>query len=75
MIEFVLIRSVKVGNLSSGTTEHNIKEFFSFCGEVESIDIQPNEHSAYVTFKDPQGVETAVLLSVGCEFCRPVSHH
>lgn len=24
-----------------------------------------NEHSAYVTFKEPQGAETAVLLSVG----------
>ncbi|XP_010420392.1 PREDICTED: binding partner of ACD11 1 isoform X2 [Camelina sativa] len=57
------IRSVKVGNLSSGATEHDIKEFFSFSGEVESIDIQSNEHSAYVTFKDPQGAETAVLLS------------
>ncbi|XP_056861305.1 binding partner of ACD11 1-like isoform X1 [Raphanus sativus] len=58
------IRSVKVGNLSSGATEHDIKEFFSFSGEVETIDIQfSNEHSAYVTFKDPQGAETAVLLS------------
>uniref|UniRef100_A0A0D3AJE9 RRM domain-containing protein n=3 Tax=Brassica TaxID=3705 RepID=A0A0D3AJE9_BRAOL len=57
------VRSVKVGNLSSGATEHDIKEFFSFSGEVESIDIQSNEHSAYVTFKDPQGAETAVLLS------------
>ncbi|KAJ0261069.1 Binding partner of ACD11 1 [Hirschfeldia incana] len=57
------IRSVKVVNLSSGATEHDIKEFFSFSGEVETIDIQPNEHSAYVTFKDPQGAETAVLLS------------
>ncbi|XP_013622729.1 PREDICTED: binding partner of ACD11 1-like isoform X1 [Brassica oleracea var. oleracea] len=58
------IRSVKVSNLSSGATEHDIKEFFSFSGEVESIDIQgSNEHSAYVTFKDPQGAETAVLLS------------
>ncbi|ESQ41679.1 hypothetical protein EUTSA_v10014416mg [Eutrema salsugineum] len=57
------IRSVKVGNLSSGATEHDIKEFFSFSGEVESIDLQGNEHSAYVTFKDPQGAETAVLLS------------
>ncbi|CAN8256062.1 unnamed protein product [Cochlearia groenlandica] len=58
------IRSVKVGNLSSGATEHDIKEFFSFSGEVESIDIQgSNEHSAYVTFKDPQGAETVVLLS------------
>ncbi|WZZ30813.1 hypothetical protein YC2023_014214 [Brassica napus] len=59
------VRSVKVGNLSSGAKEHDIKEFFSFSGEVESIDIQSNEHSAYVTFKDPQGAETAVLLSVG----------
>ncbi|VVB14811.1 unnamed protein product [Arabis nemorensis] len=57
------MRSVKVSNLSSGATEHDIKEFFSFSGEVESIDIQGNEHSAYVTFKDPQGAETAVLLS------------
>ncbi|CAH8271331.1 unnamed protein product [Arabidopsis lyrata] len=57
------IRSVKVGNLSSGATEHDIKEFFSFSGEVESIDIQSNEHSAYVTFKETQGAETAVLLS------------
>ncbi|KAL0647726.1 hypothetical protein Bca4012_046017 [Brassica carinata] len=58
------IRSVKVGNLSSGATEHDIKEFFSFSGEVETIDIQGSgEHSAYVTFKDPQGAETAVLLS------------
>ncbi|CAF1887080.1 hypothetical protein Bca4012_048010 [Brassica carinata] len=57
------VRSVKVGNLSSGAKEHDIKEFFSFSGEVESIDIQSNEHSAYVTFKDPQGAETAVLLS------------
>ncbi|KAL1213036.1 Binding partner of ACD11 1 [Cardamine amara subsp. amara] len=57
------IRSVKVGNLSLGATEHDIKEFFSFSGEVESIDIHSNEHSAYVTFKDPQGAETAVLLS------------
>ncbi|XP_009121434.1 binding partner of ACD11 1 isoform X1 [Brassica rapa] len=60
----IQIRSVKVGNLSSGATEHNIKEFFSFSGEVENIDIQGSgEHSAYVTFKDPQGAETAVLLS------------
>ncbi|KAF8097905.1 hypothetical protein N665_0279s0035 [Sinapis alba] len=57
------VRSVKVVNLSSGATEHDIKEFFSFSGEVESIDIQGNKHSAYVTFKDPQGAETAVLLS------------
>ncbi|KFK25915.1 hypothetical protein AALP_AA8G179600 [Arabis alpina] len=56
-------RSVKVSNLSAGATEHDIKEFFSFSGEVESIDIQGTEQSAYVTFKDPQGAETAVLLS------------
>lgn len=58
------IRSVKVSNLSLRATEQDIKEFFSFSGEVESIEIHSNnERFAYVTFKDPQGAETAVLLS------------
>ncbi|XP_010549837.1 PREDICTED: binding partner of ACD11 1 [Tarenaya hassleriana] len=58
------VRSVKVSNLSLGATEKDVKEFFSFSGEVESIEIHGNnERFAYVTFKDPQGAETSVLLS------------
>ncbi|MCD7457078.1 hypothetical protein HAX54_034064 [Datura stramonium] len=59
-------RTVKVSNVSLGATEQDIKEFFSFSGDIEYVEmISENERSqiAYVTFKDPQGAETAVLLS------------
>ncbi|KAK3447461.1 hypothetical protein EUGRSUZ_A02974 [Eucalyptus grandis] len=60
------VRTVKVSNLSLSASELDIKEFFSFSGEIEYVEMQSsNERSqvAYVTFKDPQGAETAVLLS------------
>uniref|UniRef100_A0A7C9DCM2 RRM domain-containing protein n=1 Tax=Opuntia streptacantha TaxID=393608 RepID=A0A7C9DCM2_OPUST len=60
------IRSVKVCNVSLGASEQDVKEFFSFSGEIEYVEVESeNERSqtAYVTFKDAQGAETAVLLS------------
>ncbi|CAB4302197.1 unnamed protein product [Prunus armeniaca] len=60
------IRTVKVNNVSLGATENDLKEFFCFSGEIEYIEIQgDNERSqiAYVTFKNPKGAETSVLLS------------
>ncbi|OMO88883.1 hypothetical protein CCACVL1_08145 [Corchorus capsularis] len=60
------IRSVKVNNVSLGASEQDIKEFFSFSGEIEHVEMQSdNERSqiAYVSFKEAQGAETAVLLS------------
>ncbi|KAI3705935.1 hypothetical protein L1987_76184 [Smallanthus sonchifolius] len=60
------VRTVKVSNVSLGASEQDIKEFFSFSGEIEYVDIKSeNERSqiAFVTFKDPQSAETAVLLS------------
>ncbi|CAN4085547.1 unnamed protein product [Withania somnifera] len=59
-------RTAKVSNVSLGATEQDIKEFFSFSGDIEYVEMMSeNERSqiAYVTFKDPQGAETAVLLS------------
>ncbi|XP_048426987.1 binding partner of ACD11 1-like [Pyrus x bretschneideri] len=61
-----LIRTLKVGNVSLAATEHDLKDFFSFSGEVEYIEIKrDNERSqvAYVTFKDFKGAKTSVLLS------------
>ncbi|KAF3432653.1 hypothetical protein FNV43_RR23755 [Rhamnella rubrinervis] len=61
-----MTKTVKVSNVSLGATEQDIKEFFSFSGEIEHVEIQSeNERSqlAYVTFKEPKGAETAVLLS------------
>lgn len=60
------VRTVKVSNASLGASEQDIKEFFSFSGEIEYVEMKSaDERSqiAYVTFKDPQGAETAVLLS------------
>ncbi|KAK6947389.1 RNA recognition motif domain, partial [Dillenia turbinata] len=60
------IKTVKVSNVSLGASERDIKEFFSFSGDIEYVEMQGDtERSqiAYVTFKDSQGAETAVLLS------------
>lgn len=60
------IRTVKVSNVSLGATLQDVKEFFSFSGDIEYVEMQSDtERSqiAFVTFKDSQGAETAVLLS------------
>ena len=90
------IRTVKVSNVSLGATLQDVKEFFSFSGDIEYVEMRrlPSEvvtwssfylsspcymninfvvclcsdtersQIAFVTFKDSQGAETAVLLSV-----------
>ncbi|GMI63890.1 INVOLVED IN rRNA PROCESSING 3, BPA1-Like 1 [Hibiscus trionum] len=60
------IKTIEVSNVSLEATERDIKEFFSFSGDIEYVEMQrSNEGSqvAYITFKDLQGAETAVLLS------------
>ncbi|XP_057448660.1 binding partner of ACD11 1-like [Lotus japonicus] len=60
------IKTVKVCNVSLGATERDIKEFFSFSGDIEYVELHSHDERsqiAYVTFKDSQGAETAVLLS------------
>ncbi|XP_065879322.1 binding partner of ACD11 1 [Euphorbia lathyris] len=60
------VRTVKVSNVSLGATERDLKEFFSFSGDIEYVEVQRHNdvsQTAYVTFKDSQGAETAVLLS------------
>ncbi|KAG0454275.1 hypothetical protein HPP92_025579 [Vanilla planifolia] len=60
------IRTIKVTNLSHSATEQDIKEFFSFSGDIDYVDVKSfDEWSrvAYITFRDSQGAETATLLS------------
>ncbi|KAI4369922.1 hypothetical protein MLD38_018315 [Melastoma candidum] len=60
------LTTVKVSNVSLGATERDIQEFFSFSGDIAYVEMQSDtERSqiAYVTFKDSQGAETAILLS------------
>ncbi|XP_068466008.1 binding partner of ACD11 1 [Phaseolus vulgaris] len=60
------IKTIKVSNVSLGATVQDIKEFFSFSGDIEYVEMQSYDErtqTAFVTFKDSQGAETAVLLS------------
>ncbi|CAK9173427.1 unnamed protein product [Ilex paraguariensis] len=60
------IRTAKVSNVSLGASEQDIREFFSFSGDIEYVELQSDtelSQIAFVTFKDTQGAETAVLLS------------
>lgn len=60
------VKSVKVSNLSLGASERDVREFFSFSGDIVYVETKSDtERSqiAYVTFTDSQGAETAVLLS------------
>ncbi|KAJ0988429.1 hypothetical protein J5N97_006785 [Dioscorea zingiberensis] len=60
------IRTVLVRNISLVVTQRDMKEFFSFSGDIDYIDMQSeSERSqlAFVTFKDSQGADTALLLS------------
>ncbi|KAH0924159.1 hypothetical protein HID58_024177 [Brassica napus] len=63
----VFMVTVKVSNVSLGATERELKEFFSFSGEIVYLEMQGENEGgsklAYVTFKDLQGAETAVLLT------------
>jgi len=60
------VRTVKVGNISLNASKREITEFFSFSGDIEYVEMQSESdwsQLAYVTFKDSQGADTAVLLS------------
>nr|GMD19793.1 binding partner of ACD11 1-like isoform X1 [Ipomoea batatas] len=60
------IMTVKVTNVALAALEEDVKEFFSFSGEIHFIDLQRESETtqlAYVTFTDPQGVDAALLLS------------
>ncbi|XP_074368012.1 binding partner of ACD11 1-like isoform X1 [Apium graveolens] len=62
------VKSVSVNNVSLTASENDIREFFSFSGDIECIDLQSDtqrSQMAYVTFKNPQGAEKALLLSGG----------
>ncbi|XP_064960161.1 binding partner of ACD11 1-like isoform X2 [Musa acuminata AAA Group] len=64
--EISQVKTVKVSNVSLSATMQDIKEFFSFSGDIEYVEMQSADEwsqIAYVTFKDSQGAETALLLS------------
>ncbi|CAM0901927.1 unnamed protein product [Alopecurus aequalis] len=67
--------TVEVTNLSSSASESDLHEFFSFSGPIEHIDLIRSGgygSTAYVTFKEPYALETAVLLSGATIVDQPV---
>ncbi|CAL9754499.1 unnamed protein product [Musa acuminata subsp. burmannicoides] len=60
------VTTVKINNVSSAASVKDIEEFFSFSGHIKYIEMQRESEMsqlAYVTFKDSQGADTALLLS------------
>ncbi|KAL5683625.1 hypothetical protein ACJX0J_010010, partial [Zea mays] len=71
------VKTVKVSNLSLNALKREITEFFSFSGDIEYVEMQSESEwsqLAYVTFKDSQGADTAVLLSFNFSFDAISSH-
>jgi len=56
--------TVHVKNISSQTSEKEVKDFFSFCGKIATIEITPSgeTQSATVTFEKETAAKTALLL-------------
>jgi len=60
--------TVHVEGISPKTTEQEVKDFFSFCGKVNSISVTPTSNaadahkSATVTFEKDTAAKTALLL-------------
>ncbi|KAI3823593.1 hypothetical protein L1987_05032 [Smallanthus sonchifolius] len=59
-------KTVKVSNLSLKASQRDVKEFFSFSGDIVYVEVQSDDdcpQNAFVAFTDSQGAETAALLS------------
>jgi len=56
--------TVHVKNISSQTSEKEIRDFFSFCGKITSLDVSKDEstQNATVTFEKETAAKTALLL-------------
>ncbi|KAK3349263.1 hypothetical protein B0T25DRAFT_237996 [Lasiosphaeria hispida] len=57
--------TVYVKNIAPGTDNKEIKDFFSFCGKITSIDVTPEGETknATVTFEKETAAKTALLLN------------
>ncbi|XBH79573.1 uncharacterized protein LOC125514247 [Triticum urartu] len=61
-----MFSTVKVHNVSLQASERVIKEFFSFSGDIVHVEMQSGDgrsQFAYITFRDEQGAERAMLLT------------
>lgn len=64
--EKIMACTVKVSNISPKVTIKDIEEFFTYAGQIESINLSSDGEDsqiAYVAFKDQESLKIAVLLS------------
>ncbi|KAN0003738.1 hypothetical protein ACTFIZ_009911 [Dictyostelium cf. discoideum] len=57
---------VFVGQLPSGVTEYDLKEYFSECGDISNIKIlnsNPQRVAAFITFADEKGRDAAITYN------------
>jgi len=60
--------TVNVSNISSSTTKDKLHEFFSFCGDIKSIDLRSEgdyKQSAVIAFTKHSAANTALMLNDG----------
>ncbi|KAK3381682.1 hypothetical protein B0H63DRAFT_211954 [Podospora didyma] len=57
--------TVYVKNIAAGTDDKEVKNFFSFCGKITSLELTPDgaTKSATVTFEKETAAKTALLLN------------
>ncbi|KAF9454830.1 hypothetical protein P691DRAFT_691910 [Macrolepiota fuliginosa MF-IS2] len=56
---------VQVSGIAPSTTEKQLKDFFAFCGGIDSIDYDEKSSTATVRFVKAPSVKTAVMLNGG----------
>jgi hypothetical protein len=56
-------RTVEVSKLSERSTEASVKQFFGFCGAVESVKFDATAHTATVVFAKQGSAKTASFLN------------
>jgi len=56
--------SVVASNLGKDVTEKQVTDFFSFCGKIQSLTLEPDgdKQKATITFERPSAARTALLL-------------
>ncbi|KAK6133680.1 hypothetical protein DH2020_032590 [Rehmannia glutinosa] len=67
--------TVEITNLSPNANKKDVYDFFAFCGAIQHVEIVragEYECKAYVTFKNPHAVETAVMLNGATILGQPV---
>lgn len=65
--------SVSVAGIAPTVSEEELRNFFSYCGEIVTVLVNAVANTAVVTFSTPDGAETATLLSGAVVGTSPVT--